>query len=64
MPGQAREIDTAVALAIARRDGADLDRPLAATRQILGMKLEQLDRPAPTLPSPATAMRKGCVIQP
>ena len=44
MPGQISEIDTAVALAIARRDGADLDRPLASPRQILGMKLEQLDR--------------------
>ena len=49
MPGIAREIDAAVALAIARRDGTDLDRAPAAPRQILGMKLEQLDRPGPDI---------------
>ena len=64
MPGIASEIDAAVALAIARRDGADLDRRARSAapdpRHEAGSSLTV---PAPTLPSPATAMRKGCVIQ-
>ena len=43
MPGVVRKIDSALALAVACRDGDDLQRAFAAARQIAGMSLQQLD---------------------